>query len=194
MSKRVPKPAPEPAPPPAVAEPVVAEPVVPEPTAPPGALLKPDSVSLALRRTLVDVKAANVLIERVRRREPGALTELVSSVRNKLGALTELVNRVRNKQDTDEELLAACDLTVEELSAVCDLAEGKFEFDSHFKTKENKARRYSEIANFVFEQKQAGAPDPIKQAMDKFKVVRRTVKYATAKYPIEAALKKPPSP
>jgi hypothetical protein len=172
---------------------VAPEQVVAQPIAPPDALFEPDPVPLALRRTLVELEVANLLIERVRRREPGALTELVSSARNKLGALTELVSRVRNKRGTDDELLAVCDLAVEELSAVCDLAEGKFKCDRQFKKKQEAAKLHSKIANFVFERKQIGEPDPIKQAMAEFNVSRRTVKYATAKYSIEAALKKPPS-
>jgi hypothetical protein len=126
--------------------------------------IQPACASLRLLRRFPEVQAANALIERVRRRDTKARAELVDRVRNKFGP-------------------------DEELTAVCDLAAGKFKYDARFKAKDETARLHSDIANFVFEQKQLGARDPIKQAMKKFKKARRTIKYATAKYPIERALK-----
>jgi hypothetical protein len=121
--------------------------------------ITPPEPSLRLYPTVFDFEVSNVLIDRVRRREPGALAELV--------------NRIRNKQGMDEEL-----------SAVCDLAEGNFDFDSHFKEKENAARKANEFANFIFQLMQAGHKRHlVKLALKEFpETSRRTVQYALAKY------------
>jgi hypothetical protein len=126
----------------------------------------PDAVSLKLTRTFPESRVAN-LIEHVYRGEVKARAELADHVRNKFGP-------------------------DEGLSVVCALANGTYKFHRsarYTRRKEKTASKRSEIANYVFEQKQAGVRDPIKRAMREFKKTRRAIKDATKNYAIEDALR-----